>query len=169
LIGALLVFGAIFLWIRNEAREMSWEEVGYPLLIWGLGTMVPGVLFSWPSRPGSVTLDWSKDAVEVRSGRWKRELGLRRVRAVELRNRRAGIKPYASSQMTTRASYWHELIVWVEPEGGQIVPFLMATTQPRREWRKSDEEALECLAQALAAHLGVPLRPYCTDSPPPFE
>ncbi len=70
--------------------------------------------------------------------------------------------------MNSRTSHYYELVVWIKPDGGETVAFMMASIRIRHKWRDSDIAALGALAQALAAQLNVPLGPH-GDSPVIFK
>jgi hypothetical protein len=146
----------------HDIMAMNWEQIRTSFL--------PGIAFfwtialvvTWPSRPVSIAIDWSKNAIHITSGRRRRILGLQRVRAIEFRHKSVGGRNrYSSSSNNSPSSpvYWQELIVWVEPDDDETAPFLLVSTRARTSmWtRDSDVEAFEHLANALAAHLNVPL------------
>ena len=170
LVIGLALVAAVFLFVRSTASETSRGEAGGPVLVWGLVILAPAVLLSRPSRTRVLTLDWPEDAIRVRRGRRERLLGLRRARAVELRPGSAGGDTTHLGHMGTTTSHWHELIVWIEPDGGEPVPYLLLSTEERGagRWPRSEVEALEHLAEAMASELAVPVR-ESRDAPAAFE
>lgn len=156
---AIIFVTGVFLWMTNQGG-MTWEKMQLPLLMWSLLVLLPGLALSWPSQPGRATFDWAHDSIRIKSGRSLRVVGLRRLRAIELR--------YTSNRSITKAgsyssrtSSWYQFVVWIEADTGETVPFLFASTRPRSFISLSDPdiESLKQLAKALAAHLDVPSGP----------
>lgn len=149
---------------------MSWEAVGGPVVAWAIPILLLATLLAQPSRRRVLTLDWPGDAIRVRSGRRERVLGLGRARAMELRHKSTGGGVTLSDHIGTRSLYWLDLVVWIEPDGGEAVPYALLSTERRGDGRWSNEEveAPDRLAEALASGLGVPLAGL-RELPEPFR
>ncbi|MBU0484306.1 MAG: DUF3592 domain-containing protein [Proteobacteria bacterium] len=161
IIMAILFISGVFLWLSNLGSDLNLENKQMPFLMWNIFIFLPGLALSWPSRPGSVTFDWANDSIIIRSGRSLRVVGLRRVRAIELRYKSTRSTTATGSARTNRSSSWYQFIVWIESDTGETVPFLFASTRARSFINLShkDVEGLQQLANSLAVVLEVPCGP----------